>query len=266
MHSRIRTFGVIVGGLLLAGFATRLLVEERVWSEVRKEQPGLQLENMEEAMGQGVILGLLGGFRALVANALWLRTNYSWEKLDLPQTQTLIRLTVTADPRPLYFWQNGARMIGYDMPNWRIDFAGGYDKVPEAVRRRFDEEQSAVALRMLGRALEYHPDHPLLYVEIANIHQRRLGDEETAARYYKLAADQPTAPYYAPRIYAELLRKLGRKQEAYDYLLKLLPTLPLNDSYAMAWVVHDRIRELEEEMGMPPEKRYPGARPEIPAN
>jgi tetratricopeptide (TPR) repeat protein len=261
MRTRIKILAVILLCLTLAGTLTRFTLEERLWQVARAEQPELQLESLDVAMGQGILLGLLGGFRALVANALWLRAAFSWENTDLPQTQTFLRLVVTVDPRPIFFWQNGSRIIAYDMPNWRITARGGYELVPETVQRQIDAEQARIGIQMLERGLEFHPNNPLLLVEIANIHQRRLRDVETAAEFYKLAAEQPDAPFYAARIHAELLRELGRRQEAYQYLLRLLPTLPRDIPFAMPWVVYDRIRELEEELNIPAEQRYQGTRP-----
>ena len=66
------------------------------------------------------ILALLGGFRALVADGTWIRMYDVWEERDLPVVDTLIRLVTAIDPRPLYFWLNGARIMAYDMPDWRV--------------------------------------------------------------------------------------------------------------------------------------------------
>jgi len=76
------------------------------------------------------------------------------------------------------------------------------------------------------------------------------------------ASEQPNAPYFAARIYAELLRRMGRNAEAYDWLKKLYPTLPkaadaalgitaFQVESAMAPVVMERIRELEKELNIP---------------
>ena len=253
----LRTGLVVVLGLLFAGVALRPL-EAPAWEKVRANQPALRLESLKDALGQGVTVGLLGGFRAIVADLFWIRTNAVWEDNDLPATQTSIKLVTAIDPRPLYFWLNGSRMIAYDMPNWRIDKAGGYDVVPESVKRRFDEEQSAVGLALLKTALEFHPEHPLLTIEIANVHLNRLKDVETSSRYYLLASKHPDAPFYAARIYAELLRRLNRKPEAYEFLKKLYPTLPKNDVMAMDNVVMERIRELEAELEIPESSKFNG--------
>ncbi len=251
----LRTGLVVVLGLLLAGIATRP-IEGPTWEKVRAKQPALRLESLKDALGQGVTVGLLGGFRAIVADLFWIRTNAIWETYDLPKTQTSIKLVTAIDPRPLFFWLNGSRMIAYDMPNWRIDRAGGWDAVPDAVKRRFEEEQSAVAIDYLETALAFHPEHPLLVLEIANIHLNRLKDVETAARYYLRASRHPDAPFYAARIYAELLRRLDRKPEAYAFLKELYPTLPRDSVMAQPWVVLERIRELEDELEIPEEQRF----------
>ena len=250
-----RTGAIVLLGLLGAGLALRPL-EAPAWNEVRARQPALRLESLKDALGQGVTVGLLGGFRAIVADLFWIRTNAVWEQYDLPGTQTSIKLVTAIDPRPLYFWLNGSRMIAYDMPNWRIDKAGGYDVVPDAAKRRFDEEQSAIAIKYLEGALGFHPENPLLVLEIGNIHLNRLKDLETAARYYLRASKHPDAPYYAARIYAELLRRLDRKRDAYDFLRTLHPTLPKDDVMAQSSVVMDRIRELEGELQIPEAARY----------
>ncbi len=250
-----RTGAIVLLGLLGAGIALRPL-EAPAWTEVRAKQPALRLDSLKDALGQGITVGLLGGFRAIVADFFWIRTNALWEKYDLPGTQTSIKLVTAIDPRPLYFWLNGSRMIAYDMPNWRIDKAGGYDVVPDAAKRRFDEEQSSIAIKFLEGALGFHPENPLLVLEIGNLHLNRLKDVATASRYSLRASKHPDAPYYAARIYAELLRRLDRKRDAYDFLKTLHPTLPQNDDMAQASVVLDRIRELEGELSIPEDARY----------
>lgn len=252
---------IVVVVLAITGAVVRPF-EEPAWQFVRGKQPALKLDSLQGALGQGVTVGLLGGFRAIVADFFWIKTNSVWEDTDLPATQTFIKLVTAIDPRPLYFWQNGSRMIAYDMPNWRITEEGGYDKVPQARQRKIDEEQSGVALRYLHEAFGHHPDSALLYVEIANVYLNRLKDNASAAEAYRRASEQPNAPFFAARIYAELLRKMGRNAEAYDWLKKLYPTLPkaadasrgiteFQVESAMAPVVLGRIRELEQELNIP---------------
>lgn len=251
-----RAFGVILLTLLVSGFVLQP-VQRPAWEVLRENEPALDLASLEGALGQGITVGLLGGFRAVVANFMWLRVNAHWEKDDLPNTQTMINMVTTVDPRPLYFWQNGARMIAYDMSVWRVrEVDPDWDSVPQTVVHRFDDEQGQVAIDYLQRGLGFHPEEPRLYVEIANIYQRKRRDLEKATEYYYKAATTENPPSYAPRIYAELLRRQGRNQEAYEWLKELYPTLNPADMTHRAGVVLERIRELEYELNIPENERF----------
>ncbi|HTJ77579.1 MAG TPA: hypothetical protein VL357_01155 [Rariglobus sp.] len=251
---------VVVAVLAVAGVVTRPL-ENPAWQAVRAEQPALRLESIQSALGQGVTVGLLGGFRAIVADFFWIRANVVWSDSNLPATQTLIKLVTAIDPRPQFFWINGANMIAYDMPQWRIIEAGGYKVVSEVEQQRFDREQSAIALRLLKEGLVYNPHSVAIYVCQANIQLNRAKDIAAAAESYHMAALQPGAPYFTERIYGELLKRMGRKRDAYLWLKKIYPALPkprdlghftqYQIETAMADVVLERIRELEKELNIP---------------
>lgn len=239
----------------IAGWCVRPL-EASAWANQVRAQPALEWRSVEGALGQGVSLGLLGGFRALAADLLWLRANASWERCDPAGTHAALALVAAIDPRPVGFWLNGARMIGYDMPYWRIDAMGGEAAVPAPVVRRLMDEQARAAVAHLEKAFVHHPDEPLLHIEIANFQLQRLGDLAGATEHYRRAALQATAPYYAARVYAELLRRQGRERSALDWLVALHPTLPPENPYAMAADVLARIRALEEKLALPPAARY----------
>jgi hypothetical protein len=195
---------------------------------------------LAELAGSGGTLAVLGGLRSAVAGGFWLRTNLAWERKDAEATTALLHLTVAADERPLHFWLNGARMLAYDLAEWRIDAAA-----PAALRRRAVVEQAGVALDFLQRGLEWRGPSPEILIEMANIRLRALGDREGAARLFRRAAELPGAPYYAARVHAELLREMGHPAEALAWLRQILPGLPANDPAARREVVIQRIKELE---------------------
>ena len=222
--------------LLAAGFLLRAL-----------ETPALvpaawRAEQLVTLAGQGGMTAVFGGLRSVAAGGFWLRANLAWERRDAAETVALLELTVAADERPAYFWLNGARMLAYDVPEWLPA------RATTVVRQRINEEQAQQALRFLEKGLRWHGAAAEFYVEMANIHLRRRGDLEAAARYYRLAAEQPGAPYYAARIHAELLRELGRPQAALDWLRQALATLPADDPAARREVVQAQIQALEQEL------------------
>jgi hypothetical protein len=251
---RLRVLGVVLAGLVVAGLVLDRLIAP-VWAEARARQPALRLESSLTAAGQGVTLALLGGFRALIADATWIRMFVAWEKRDLAGTQTLVQLVTAIDPRPAYFWINGARILAHDLSTWRFEAAGG-DAAGPAVEQRIDREQGAVALQHLDAALAFHPVSPDLWIERASIQIIRLRDPAAAAESYRRAWELPRAPYYAARLHAEMLRRAGRAAEAWQWLVRLLPALPADDPGAGRDVVLARIRELERELGIPPERVY----------
>ncbi|MSU65811.1 MAG: hypothetical protein EXS38_06870 [Opitutus sp.] len=246
---------VLVAGLAVSG-AVLGRVAAPVWTGMRQSEPGLRLDSVAVAGGRGVTLALLGGFRTLVADGTWLRMYLLWEQRDLPSTDSLIHLVTTLDPRPVYFWLNGARILAYDLSAWRIELAGGYDVVPASEQTRIDREQAGRAMAFLAVAMGFHPATADLWIERANIELNRLRDVAAAAESYRRAFEMPQGPYYAARLHAQLLRRLGRKAEALDWLVRLHPRLPAQDDAAGADVVLGRIRELEAELGLPAAQRY----------
>lgn len=260
MKSRLATLGVILAGLALAGAVGRPLAAP-AWQRTRAREPALRLESTVAAAGQGVTLALLGGFRALVADATWLKLHLSWEQHDLAASDALVHLTPAIDPRPEYFWLNGARIIAYDFPVWRIEAAGGTPAIGLEREDRIYVEQARAALAQLDRAAAFHPTSANLWIERANIELNRLHDVAAAAESYRRAWEQPHAPYYAARLHAEMLRRLGRRADALAWLVQLHPQLPRDDESAGAEVVLARIRTLEAQLGIPPEKAYRPAGP-----
>jgi tetratricopeptide (TPR) repeat protein len=250
----LRSVLVVLLALLLLGLVTRPL-ESPAWTVVKARQPEMNLQAIEGALGQGLVVGILGGFRSIMADFLWIRTNTIWERRDRVKLDAMVRLVTTLDPRPEFFWINGARMVAYDVPNWRIQQEGGYTDVPHSRQRAIDLDQAEQAFAMLERAREFHPQQAKLYLETGQIYLNRLKDNAQAAKWFLLASQQPDAPYYAARIYGELLRRQGKDAEAYAFLKQLHTELP-DDPYAQKGIILDRIRELEATLKIPLWNRF----------
>ena len=247
------SLGLTVFILVLTGVAGNWAVSG-AWNKIREDQPALDLRAVEGGLGHGLTLGLLGGFRSVTADFLWLANNLAWERQDLSETTRLIELTTAVDPQPLYFWINGSRMIAYDMPVWRQDAAGASGRT--TVAAQIDQEQADQALQYLNTARRFHPKSPALLVEMANIRLNRLHDIGGAAELYRDAALLPDAPRYAARIYGELLKRQGRLHEALEWLKQVYATLNPGRPEDLADVVLDRIRTLEQQLQVPEKERF----------
>ncbi|MGH7959508.1 MAG: tetratricopeptide repeat protein [Opitutaceae bacterium] len=249
-------FHLVLAVVLASAGAALDRVAAPAWSATRERQPALRLDSSMAAAGQGVTLALLGGFRALVADAIWIRMYVLWERRDPAGTQSLIQLVTAIDPRPVYFWVNGARILANDLAAWRVEASGGYEAAGPATEARFNREQGSLALAHLDSAMAFHPESAELWIERANIQLHRMRDLEAAAESYRRAWEQPRAPYYAARLHAEMLRRAGRKAEALRFLIILHPSLPAGDEGAARETVLERIRELERALGVPAAKVY----------
>ena len=238
-------------------------IEVSAWKAVKAGQSEMNLEALEGALGQGLVVGVLGGFRAILADFLWIRTNTIWERRDRTKLDSMVRLVTTLDPRPDFFWINGSRMIAYDVPNWRIREEGGYSEVPEERQQVIDLEQSTQAFDLINQALNFHPENAKLYLEKAQIYLNRLKDDANAAKWFLRASEQDDAPYFAARIHAELLRKQGLDVEAYDFLKNLHIELP-NIPSAQKGIILERIIDLEKTLEIPFWERFtPSEEPSV---
>jgi tetratricopeptide (TPR) repeat protein len=249
MHSSTVNFRPVVPATSLALLVAAAFLLQPLESRLAAELAlgGTRTEQVKVLASHDGVLASLGGMRAAVASGFWLRANLAWENRDPAGTRAFIDLTVAADERPVYFWLNGSRMLAYDLPEWSLPASA-----PAAVRARVMAEYTQLALEFLEKGLRWHGPDAALYVEMANLRLRRTNDVENAARCYRQAAEQPGAPYYAARIYAELLREMGRRREALDWLRQVLPGLPADDPAAGRSVVLARIQALEQELDAKP--------------
>ncbi len=270
-----QTGAVVAVTLAVTGWTTRLL-EQPAWQSLQSQEPALRLDSLGGALGQGITVGLLGGLRAIVADFVFIESFTGWEDMDVPTTQTGLKLTTAIDPRPVFFWDQGGSMIAHDMPYWRIEAEGGLNAVsPERVRI-IDGEQARIAIDYLQEGLKFHPASIKLYLDLANISQTRLHDLAATAEYYRRAASLSRPSWFCARMYARTLIVLHHERQAYEWLVQLYPRLPkppgapgydkmpknrpppddqvINE--AAADTVLELIRELEKQLMIPPDKSF----------
>lgn len=172
-----------------------------------------ELDTRREGIGLGV--------RAVAADFAWIAAHAAWERRDAVAMMAGIRRATTLDPDRLYFWINGARMMAYDVPAWRMEEAGGVDSIPDGVRQRLAGEHAIMALAHLQAALARHPDRAELWIEIGNLRLLGRGDLVGAAEAYGRAARTSQPPAYALRVEIVLLVRAGRLIEARDRLMEV---------------------------------------------
>ena len=246
----------VFAGLLAAGLATGPL-QGYAWGAVRARTPELNLKDFNSALGQGLVLGLLGGFRTIMADFMWITGYTNWEKRIRPETEAMVNLTTLLDPESVYFWSEGARIIGKDIPAWRGEAAEKAGQLTPAEELAIRREQGDRAQSLLDRGLANHPNNVTLLQDKAQIYEINMHEPAASIEFYREAANAPGAPYFLARVYAEILAKYGHVREAYDYLRGVYPTLPLKSPAAAKGMVWEQLREWEDQLKLPAAERLP---------
>lgn len=204
---------LLVGALILGAGA----LAESSWRRIRPNIPEIGRKELEPTLGQGVLLGVLGGLRTVVADIAWIRSYVFWERRDRPGCEALMRSACTLDPHARYFWENAGLRIGLDMAHWEIRRRGGYAKVPAETQERLFRQYGRRGLDVLEEGMAYARNRTALQLAAGFLAEGKLKDIRLAADYYRQAAEAPDAPWYAARICADFDWGAGRKTEAYRW-------------------------------------------------
>jgi hypothetical protein len=211
--------------------------------------------DLREKLGQLGFIAALSGFRAIVADGLFIRAHVAWERTEWGRVLLLFRHITTLQPRATIFWD----MAAWHMA-WNASVAAMNDRAQPrlALRVKAQREYFALGKDFLERGIKNNPDRPQLYEALARLYKEKYKDHEHASEFFAKAAASPGAMSYNRRFSAyELSHCEGREHEAYERLRGLyeegqkerLPTLIT------------RLKFLEDELGIPQEQRIPDADP-----
>jgi len=243
---------------LLVGVLTLVAgsLAEASWRRVRPSIPEIGRKDLEPTLGQGVLLGVLGGLRTVVADMAWIRSYVYWERRDRPGCEAFMRTSCALDPRARYFWENAALRVGLDMAHWEIRKRGGYNKVPAETQERLFRQYARKGLDVIEEGLQRAKGRTALLVAGGFLAEGKLKDLPLAANYYRQAADAEDAPWYAARFCADFDWNAGKKTEAYRWyrnywLTRMRPRMDGSPDDLV------RLREMEKELNLGLLERIP---------
>jgi hypothetical protein len=251
----IRIFLVLI--IVLATGATKFPFEHGLAAthqQLRLRSTTFDL-SLREQIGQGAYIAALSGFRALVADILFIQAQAAWERTEWGRVLLLFRQATTLQPHSILFWD----MAAWHMA-WNASVAALNDRTQprQALRVKAQREYFALGKDFLERGIRNNPDEPQLYDSLARLYRDKYRDHEKASNYYALAASCAGAPSYELRFAAyELSYCEGRENEAYQRLRELylagenerLPTLI------------SRLKFLEAKLNIPAAQRIPDPSP-----
>jgi len=247
---------LVLVSLILIG-AIKLPVERDLAVIHRQEHfRGVEFNlDLREKLGQLGFIAALSGFRAIVADGLFIQAHVAWERTEWSRVLLLFRHVTTLQPRSILFWD----MAAWHMA-WNASVAAMNDRAQPrlALRVKAQREYFALGKDFLERGIKNNPDRPQLYEALARLYKEKYKDHERASEFFAKSAALPGAPRYEKRFSAyELSYCEGREREAYERLRQIydegekerLPTLIT------------RLKFLENKLGIPQDQRIPDRAP-----
>ncbi len=210
--------------VLIALGALRLPIERDLAALHRQEHfRGVEFNlDLREKLGQLGFIAALSGFRAIVADGLFIQAHVAWEHTEWSRVLLLFRHITTLQPRVILAWNASvAAMNNQTQPRL-------------ALRVKAQREYFALGKDFLERGIKNNPDRPQLYEALARLYKEKYKDHKQASEFYAQAAALPGAATYDRRFSAyELSYCEGQEREAYERLRRLydkgkqerLPTL-----------------------------------------
>ena len=242
---------------LILAFGVMKLPAERALSLQHRQLEFADVVNLDlrEKIGQLGFVAALSGFRAMLADFLFIQAYVGWERTEWGRVLFLFRQVTTLQPHVPLFWD----MAAWHMA-WNASAAAMNDQSQPrlALRVKAQREYFALGKDFLERGIKNNPDKPQLYEAMARLYREKYNDHAHASEFYSKAAALPEAHSYDKRFSAyELSYCDGRERDAYERLRALydegekerLPTLIT------------RLKFFEEKLNVPPEQRIADAEP-----
>jgi len=238
--------------ILLAFGAVKFNIEQRLTEEHRAAffhgaKLGLSLR---QQLTQAELLAALGGFRAVVADFLWIEGHVAWEQTEWGRMELLFRNATALQPRNVEFWDVRAWHLGYN-----VSLAALNDKIhqpDEKERVKNQHEYWKAAEKVYLEGINNNPDNYFLYQQIARFYEDKPQDYLKAYECYTKAASFPHAPTFLKRMAAyDLVKVPGKEREAYDLLAKYYKMGP---NERLPSVLSD-LKYLEKKLNIPPAER-----------
>ncbi len=237
--------------LILIFGAVRMPFERQLEAEHKAAYfHGAKLDlGLREQIGQMAFLAALSGFRALVADGLYLRAHALWERTEWGRMKLNFDGATALQPRCILFWDQAAWHMAFN-----ASIAAYEDKTEprEVLRLKAQREYWKLGEDYLLRGIANNPDNPTLFDRLGFLYREKFKDHCKSAEIYARGAQVPGAPAYVKRFAAyELAQCPGHEREAYEQLRALyllsedehVPTL-------LKW-----LGILQEKLEIPPERK-----------
>lgn len=215
--------GLLFPLLLLAGLgALKAPFEHRLL--LRQKQAGFQMAVLSgqtrEQLGHAGFVAALSGFRALMADLLWIRAGTAFERVEWPRMQLLMHTATRLQPRAALFWEMAHFHMAYDAATSVRSNASAQPVA--ALRRKAELEYINIGEAFLRDGIACNPESAQLWQRLGELLSRRKHEPLAASEAFSEAAKRPGALGFVRRMAAyELAKVPGRERDAYEMLRSL---------------------------------------------
>ncbi len=205
--------------------------------------------DMRQRLGQLGFMAALGGFRALVADLLWIEAHTAWERTEWGRMAGLFDTVTALQPRCLLFWDMAAWHMAY---NASVAAREDPNQPQEVLRLKAEREYWELGEDFLKRGIQNNPDRAQLYDRLGQLYRDKFKDSEKAYDAYDAGRKLPDALDYMKRFAAYELAKIpGREREAYERLKELYE---MGEEQRKPTLLTE-LAKLQEKLNVPPKER-----------
>lgn len=177
----------------------------------------LSAESVRAAVRASSLFAVLGGYKSLVSDLVWIKSYVQWEKRDLAGCIASMELAATINPARKDFWYFGSGIVAFDTPHW---FAQNGIFPSEDAEKSIKKRQAKIAINFLDKGLKIFPEDDSMLMQKGKI-ALIYDDFKLAEECFKLPASRENALFYPRRIYAALLVQNGKFKKALEVYEKL---------------------------------------------
>lgn len=254
--------------ILIVMVATKYPIESSIIADRKhfKYNTGRFTLQIRQQMPQLMAVALLGGFRGVVADFVWIQAHGSWERNEWFKMRQYFEIVTTLQPMSVHYWETAAWHMA-----WNISYAVSQDpKEPRAAEReRARRQWIEQGRKFLEKGVENVPEHYNLYFQLGWLIMQKQDYLDTdpesgypgkhymeAAEWFKRAwmkfSDE--APTYVSRMVGHCYMKAERWQEARDWWCYLWNEDRSKRPDQMWHKIAEWGRESEEKMDLPREQ------------
>ncbi len=205
--------------LLLAFGVPKVFLEQRLLETQRLH--GFQVAQWNKGLrgqiGQMGFVAALSGFRAIMADVVWLKAYSAFERSEWGRMKLLLDSATQLQPKAILFWEMAHFHMAYDAA---MSVRLNEDLQPsDALRRRAERQYLQIGEQFLLDGIAFNPDSARLRERLGTLYANRFHDPSRAADAFLESSRKVGAMDYVRGFAGYQMAKVpGREREAYQLL------------------------------------------------